>query len=118
MSDIDYEKLEEDLFKLHNQVRTNPQSFIPKLKSVLTCFKNKIYHIPGEEPIQTFEGSQAVKEAMPGLGGPTVSEIYGNDNIVAVHSVISEKDVFHTINKLRLLGAKDLLVLPIERILE
>ena len=34
MSDIDYEKLEEDLFKLHNQVRTNPQSFIPKLKSV------------------------------------------------------------------------------------
>jgi uncharacterized protein YkwD len=64
MSDIDYEKLEEDLFKLHNQVRTNPQSFIPKLKSVLTCFKNKIYHIPGEEPIQTFEGSQAVKEAI------------------------------------------------------
>ena len=64
------------------------------------------------------EDLQAVKEAMPGLGGPTVSEIYGNDNIVAVHSVISEKDVFHTINKLRLLGAKDLLVLPIERILE
>ena len=64
MSDIDYEKLETELFKLHNEVRQNPQSFIPKLKSVLTCFKNKIYHIPGEEPIQTFEGSQAVKEAI------------------------------------------------------
>ena len=64
MVDIDYEQLENDLFKLHNEVRQNPQSFIPKLKSVLTCFKNKIYHIPGEEPIQTFEGSQAVKEAI------------------------------------------------------
>ena len=60
----------------------------------------------------------AVQEAMPGMGGPTVSEIYGNDKIVAVHSVISEKDVFQTINKLRIIGAKDLLVLPIERILE
>ena len=61
---------------------------------------------------------QKVKEAMPGMSGPTVSEVYGNDEIVAVHSVISEKKVFKTINKLRKLGAKDLLVLPIERILE
>ncbi len=59
-----------------------------------------------------------VKEAMPGMSGPTVSEVYGNDEIVAVHSVISEKEVFETINKLRKIGAKDLLVLPIERILE
>ena len=49
MSELDFEKLEEDLFRLHNEIRQNPQSFIPKLKSVLTCFKNKIYHIPGEE---------------------------------------------------------------------
>ena len=59
-----------------------------------------------------------VKEAMPGMSGPTVSEVYGNDNMVAVHSVISETEVFETINKLRKIGAKDLLVLPIERILE
>ena len=64
MSEIDYGKIEEELFKLHNEIRKNPQSFIPKLKSVLTCFKNKIYHIPGEEPIQTFEGDEAVKEAI------------------------------------------------------
>lgn len=64
------------------------------------------------------EDLKAVQEAMPGMGGPTVSEIYGNDKLVAVHSVISEKEVFNTINKLRLIGAKDLLVLPIERILE
>lgn len=60
----------------------------------------------------------SVKEAMPGMSGPTVSEIYGRDDVVAVHSVISETEVFETINKLRKIGAKDLLVLPIERILE
>lgn len=64
------------------------------------------------------EDLQPVQEAMPGMSGPTVSEIYGNENMVAVHSVISEKEVFKTINKLRLLGARDVLVLPIERILE
>lgn len=64
------------------------------------------------------EDLQAVQEAMPGMGGPTVSEVYGNENMVAVHSVISEKEVFKTINKLRLIGARDVLVVPIERILE
>lgn len=59
-----------------------------------------------------------VKDAMPGMSGPTVSEVYGNPNVVAVHSVISEKEVFKTINKLRKVGARDLLVIPIERILE
>ena len=61
---------------------------------------------------------EAVRDAMPGMSGPTVSEIYGSDSIVAVHSVISETEVFTTINKLRKVGAKDLLVLPIERIME
>ncbi|RAP49256.1 MAG: ATP phosphoribosyltransferase, partial [Methanosphaera sp. rholeuAM74] len=54
----------------------------------------------------------------PGMSGPTISEIYGEDNLVAVHSVISESEVFTTINNLRKIGAQDLLVLPIERILE
>lgn len=61
---------------------------------------------------------EAVKDAMPGMSGPTVSEVYGNKDVVAVHSVISEKEVFKTINKLRKVGARDLLVVPIERILE
>lgn len=61
---------------------------------------------------------ERVKKVMPGMGGPTVSEVYGSDSVVAVHSVISETEVFSTINKLRKIGARDLLVLPIERIME
>lgn len=59
-----------------------------------------------------------IKAAIPGMGGPTISEIYGDDKLVAVNSVISERDVFTTLNKLRKLGAKDILVVPIERILQ
>ena len=61
---------------------------------------------------------EEIKAAIPGMGGPTISEIYGNDELVAVNSVISERDVFTTLNKLRKLGAKDILVVPIERILQ
>lgn len=61
---------------------------------------------------------EEIKAAIPGMGGPTISEIYGNDKVVAVNSVISERDVFTTLNKLRKLGAKDILVVPIERILQ
>jgi len=64
MSEIDYQKVEEELFKLHNDIRTNPSCFIPKLENVLQYFKNKIYHLPDEEAFQTFEGDQAVKEAI------------------------------------------------------
>ncbi|MCD7782073.1 MAG: ATP phosphoribosyltransferase [Methanosphaera sp.] len=64
------------------------------------------------------EDLDAIKELMPGMSGPTISQIYGSEDIVAVHSVISERDVFTTINKLRKIGARDILVLPIERILE
>ncbi len=61
---------------------------------------------------------EEIKAAIPGMGGPTISEIYGDDELVAVNSVISERDVFTTLNKLRKLGAKDILVVPIERILQ
>ena len=61
---------------------------------------------------------EEIKAAIPGMGGPTISEIYGDAELVAVNSVISERDVFTTLNKLRKLGAKDILVVPIERILQ
>lgn len=61
---------------------------------------------------------EKIIEVMPGLNGPTISEIYGKNDMVAVNSVIDETQVFKTINKLRKIGAMNILVLPIERILE
>ena len=62
--EIDYEELEKQIFLLHNELRTNPKSFLSKLHSCLNHFKDKIYHKPDEEPIQTYEGISAVKEAI------------------------------------------------------
>jgi len=58
-----------------------------------------------------------VKRAMPGLTGPTVSQVLSDENIVAVHAVVDEHEVFNTVNKLKKVGARDILVVPIERII-
>lgn len=58
-----------------------------------------------------------VKKAMPGLTGPTVSNVLFNNNIVAVHAVVEEKKVFNLVNHLKKIGARDILVVPIERII-
>jgi ATP phosphoribosyltransferase len=63
------------------------------------------------------ESLEEVKKAMPGLTGPTVSQVLSNKEIVAVHAVVDEHEVFNTINKLKKVGARDILVVPIERII-
>jgi len=58
-----------------------------------------------------------VKKAMPGLTGPTVSNVLSSNDIVAVHAVVDEKEVFKLVNHLKKIGARDILVVPIERII-
>ena len=58
-----------------------------------------------------------VKEVMPSLGGLTISEVLSSEKTVAVQAVIDEKEVFELVNDLRNAGAKDILVMPIERII-
>jgi ATP phosphoribosyltransferase len=58
-----------------------------------------------------------VKKAMPGLTGPTVSNVLSENDVVAVHAVVNEKDVFNLVNHLKKIGARDILVVPIERII-
>jgi ATP phosphoribosyltransferase len=58
-----------------------------------------------------------VREVIPGMGGPTVMDIAGGE-MVAVHAVVDEGDVFQTINELKAVGATDILVTEIERLVE
>jgi ATP phosphoribosyltransferase len=58
-----------------------------------------------------------VREVIPGLGGPTVMDIAGTD-LVAVHAVVDEGDVFEAINDVKREGASDVLVTEIERLVE
>ena len=58
-----------------------------------------------------------VKEVMPSMGGLTISEVLSAKKTVAVQAVIDEKQVFELVNDLRNAGARDILVVPIERII-
>ena len=58
-----------------------------------------------------------VKEVMPSMGGLTISEVLSSEKTVAVQAVIDEKQVFELVNDLKNAGAKDILVVPIERII-
>ena len=59
----------------------------------------------------------AVKDVIPGMGGPTVMDIAGSGK-VAVHAVVDERNVFETINEVKNEGASDVLVTEIERLVE
>lgn len=63
------------------------------------------------------EALDEVKRAMPGMTGPTVSQVLSNNGVVAVHAVVDEHEVFQVVNRLKKIGARDILVVPIERII-
>ncbi|MCC7576156.1 MAG: ATP phosphoribosyltransferase, partial [Methanomethylovorans sp.] len=60
---------------------------------------------------------EAVKQVLPGLAGPTVMKVESSQSILAVHAVIDADLIFSTVNKLKSVGAKDILVIPIERLM-
>ncbi|MDQ2051839.1 ATP phosphoribosyltransferase [Natronolimnohabitans sp. A-GB9] len=65
------------------------------------------------------ERLEAVRDVIPGMGGPTVMDIAGDDDgKVAVHAVVDERDVFETITDVKNAGASDILVTEIERLVE
>ena len=57
------------------------------------------------------------KKLKPAMTGPTISEVISKEETVAVQAVIDEDVVFELVNDLRNAGAKDILVVPIERII-
>jgi ATP phosphoribosyltransferase len=59
----------------------------------------------------------AIEDVIPGLGGPTVLDV-DEANVVAVHAVVEERDVFQTINELKKEGASGILVTEIERLVD
>lgn len=54
---------------------------------------------------------------LPGISGPTVMNIIGRDDVVAVHAVANEEDVNGIVTVLKSAGATGILVLPIERLI-
>ncbi|WP_094227126.1 ATP phosphoribosyltransferase [Methanolobus psychrotolerans] len=60
---------------------------------------------------------ETVKKVLPGLAGPTVMKVESDDSILAVHAVVDADGIFATVDELKKAGAKDILVVPIERMM-
>jgi len=59
----------------------------------------------------------AVRKVLPGLSGPTVMDVASSEGLVAVHAVVNEERVYTLINQLKRAGAKDILVMAIQRMI-
>jgi len=91
----------------------------PKVEQLVTAFESVLaaedkryvmMNVPRERLAD-------VREVIPGLGGPTVMDVAGDDH-VAVHVVVDERDVFEVVNDLKDVGASGILVTEIERLVE
>ncbi len=60
---------------------------------------------------------ERVRAVLPGLNGPTVTEVLDGGRFVAVHAVVPAQTLYRTIADLKTLGAEGILVTRIERLM-
>lgn len=58
-----------------------------------------------------------VRERLPGLNGPTLSEVLGGERFVAMHAVVPADSIYKTVAALKGLGCEGILVTRIERLM-
>ena len=58
-----------------------------------------------------------ITELLPGSDSPTIVPLAGSDNLVALQAVCTEKILWENLEELKLLGARAILVLPIEKMM-
>ena len=91
----------------------------PKVEQLVTAFRSVLAaedkrYVMMNAPRDRLDD---IREVLPGLGGPTVMDVAGDDG-VAVHAVVDERHVFEVVNDLKGVGASDILVTEIERLVE
>jgi len=63
------------------------------------------------------DGIENIKNVLPGAESPTILDIQGRDDMVAIHAVCNEGIFWDTMEELEAKGASSILVLPIEKML-
>jgi len=92
---------------------TKIMDIVNSVKSVIDA-ENKKY-LMADVPVSKLP---EIDRLFPGVAGPTVMNISGRSDMVAIHVVVDSKSVFDSVNQLQKLGAKGILTLPIERLVQ
>jgi ATP phosphoribosyltransferase len=83
---------------------------VSAIKSVLDA-ENKKY-LMADVPTASLP---EVKHYFPGIAGPTIMNIMGRDDVVAIHVVIDKDNVYDAVVRLKKMGATGILITPIDR---
>ncbi len=59
-----------------------------------------------------------IMKLIPGADAPTIMQLAGRDDVVAIHAVCQENVFWETLDKLKAAGASAILVLPIEKMMK
>ncbi|MEO3403173.1 ATP phosphoribosyltransferase [Mucilaginibacter sp. CAU 1740] len=87
------------------------QELIQRIQSVLRAKETKYVVLNVEK-----QNLEAVTALLPGVKSPSVVPL-AEDNWVAVHTVIPERDFWDRISQLKQAGAQGIVVMPIEKII-
>ncbi len=91
--------------------KTEIVRLLDRFRSVLGARGKK--YVMMNAPISSIE---KIKKIIPGMKSPTVVPL-ANPNMVAVHSVVAENIFWDVMEKLKHVGATDIVVVPIEKII-
>ena len=114
-------KMVEKVFSSSVYIIANRESAVKneKIHDIKTAIES-VLHAKGKRYLMMNvpeESLEDVKRVLPGLAGPTVMKVESNTSILAVHAVVDSDETFAIVNKLKSVGARDILVVPIERMI-
>lgn len=85
-------------------------NFVFTFESVIAARYKR--YLLADVPRETLE---EVRRFLPGIAGPTVVNIAGDPDTVAIQVVVDESEIYEAVVRLKRLGATGILVMPIDR---
>ncbi|GAB4521311.1 MAG: ATP phosphoribosyltransferase [Amphiplicatus sp.] len=101
----------------------NPAPFGPAKQAIFEAFMKRVEGVMASREAKYVmmnaprSAVPAITEVLPGAEAPTVLELAGGGDRVAIHAVCRESVFWTTLEKLKRLGASAILVLPIEKMM-
>jgi len=95
----------------YNKKRAKIRELVLAIESGMRAQKKKLVmmNVPDK-------ALQIVTMILPSMGGPTIAKVEAPEPMWEVYSVMDEQEIYKVINSVKKAGARDILVIPIERI--
>lgn len=98
---------------LSEELKQKTESLLRALKAVIDAREKKylMVNIPKAS-------IDRLKEFLPGLSAPTVTTLWGNDEMAVVHVVVDKDKVYDSIEKLKAIGGQGILIMTVDQMVK